>query len=116
MASGDALRVWFPEMTLKLSNKWKEGMSWKQCSVFCASMTKYRNQLRNEKKIKSAMIFCKNCGTHHAIEPLPISIRSMLVALKKISKINNDQFKELERSWKKHQKEFNLDNYGNLKS
>ena len=40
MASGDAQRAWFPEMTSKLSNKWDEGMSWKQCSVFCATMTK----------------------------------------------------------------------------
>ena len=87
MASGDAQRAWFPEMTSKLSNKWDEGMSWKQCSVFCATMTKYRKQLRNEKKIKPAMKYCKNCGAYHEIEPLPISIRSMLFALKKISKI-----------------------------
>lgn len=91
-------------------------MSWKQCSAFCATMTKYRIQLRNEKKIKPAMKYCKNCGAYHEIEPLPISIRSMLFTLKKISKINSDQFKELERSWKKHQREFNLDGYGNPKS
>ncbi len=116
MASGDAQRAWFPEMISKLTTRWEQGMSWEECTIFCHDMTEFREEIRNKKNIKRTMRKCSSCGGVHEMTVPPIGIRSMLFALKKTSVINDEQFKELEKSCKKHQRALNLDGYGNKKS
>jgi len=46
--------------------------------------------------------------------PLPISVRSLLFALIKINKITEEEFKELDKDWKKYRKANNLDMCGKV--
>ena len=114
MPSGDAQRVWFPEMLEELKTSWSESMSWDELAGFCARMTEMRKQIREERGIQSPKMRCNQCGG--ALRPLSdvsgISIRSTLFALKNNGVITDDEFKNLDKSWMKHKKKNGLDAYG----
>ncbi len=116
MPSGDNTRVWFPAMLNTLKSRWNESMSWQQCSELCKDMTQYRKQIRKEKGIKPVIKWCQNCKDYHEMEPAPISIRSLLFALKKVKVIEEKKFKELEREWKRYSRVNKLDAYGKPKA
>ena len=111
MASGDAQRAWFPEMLEKLNKIWSKNMTWEQVSLLCGEMQKIRERIRKERNIKPIRFFCKKCGKYELTTPIPITIRSLLFALKKIKKITEEEFKELDKNWKKYRKTNNLDIY-----
>lgn len=75
-------------------------------------MTKFREQIWDKRNIKPAKNWCPNCEEYHENRPQPITIRSMLFALKKTGSIYDDEFKVLDKSWKKYRKEHELDAYG----
>lgn len=112
MASGDAQRAWFPEMLENLKETWNKNMTWEQICTLCGEMQSIRNKIREEKNIKPIRFFCKKCGKYHVTPPLPITIRSLLFALKKIKKITDEEFNKLDKDWKKYRKTKNLDCYG----
>ncbi len=49
MASGDAQRVWFPEMLEELRRMWSQAMAWDDLAKFCQRMTKKRKSIREAK-------------------------------------------------------------------
>lgn len=105
MGRGDAQRAWFPEMLAELRKQWHPQMSWDECTQFCQKMTALRKSIWKERNIKPARMWCPNCRDYHCFRPADISVRSMLFALRKISVIDDDEFKKLDRAWKKYRKE-----------
>jgi len=116
MAAGDAQRVWYPEMLLELKEQWSRGTSWDDVIEFCERMTILRKELAVARDIKFPMITCPKCGKRVRSGYPKISVRSLHFALQKINVITDDEFKEIERDWKRHQRENSLDAYGRKKS
>jgi hypothetical protein len=115
MANYDARKAWYPEMLDELKKNWSSKISWEEVVIFSRRMTEERTKIRNERDIKPLQMHCKKCGGNIALPP--ISVRSCLFALRKLNVINEEQFKQLEQDWKKHQRKNRLDAYGNkLKS
>jgi hypothetical protein len=112
MPSGDAQRAWFPEMLLKLEQFWSPHVSWDEVIAFCARMTTVRTEIRQANGIKSPKFTCRACGGTHRAELLPISPRSALFALRKLSTISDQEMKLLDRAWAKYRKQNDLDAYG----
>ncbi|MFQ5822214.1 MAG: hypothetical protein ACE5I5_19725 [Candidatus Heimdallarchaeota archaeon] len=108
MASGDAQRAWFPEMLDALRERWHENITWEEVSLFCDEMQKMRDRIRESRNIKPVKIFCKECGEYSLSTPPRISIRSLLFALKKSGIVSEEQFKELDKNWKKYRKEIKV--------
>jgi hypothetical protein len=116
MPSGDAVRAWFPQMHVHLKDKWSPSLSWDECAELCREMTNLRTRIRHEQGIKPPQMFCKGCGGVHGMEPLPIGIRSLLFALRKVNLLDDDGFARLDNEWKKHQRRHSLDSIGNPKN
>jgi len=112
MAAGDAQRAWFPEMMSHLKDTWNPQMTWEECAELCNKMTLLRQSIWKKHDIKPARTWCKNCQEYHDSRPLDISIRSMLFSLKKLDLIDDNEFKQLNKAWRKYRKAFNLDAYG----
>ena len=114
MPSGDAQRVWFPEMIEELKTTWSNAMSWDELADFCERMTEMRKRIREERGIQSPKMRCNQCGGNMLpmADASGISIRSALFALRNNGVITNDAFKELDKSWMKHKKKNNLDANG----
>ncbi|MDD8019466.1 MAG: hypothetical protein PHP42_13920 [Bacteroidota bacterium] len=113
MASGDAARVWFPEMLDDLKEKWGKSMDWASVISLCNEMTEAREMIRKEKGIKPAKFKCKNCAGNMVLPP--VSVRSLLFALMKVGKIKKETFDKLDKNWKSYQRKNKLDGYGNKK-
>ncbi len=115
MAAGDVQRVWWTGMVEALEQWWNGEVPWPEFIDFCGRMMDLRKTIRDERGIKAPMIHCKKCGCDARMDIPGISVRSTLFALKNAGKISDDEFKELERSWKRHQRSNALDGYGRKK-
>lgn len=112
MASGDSFKVWFPEMINIIKLEWNSTLDWGEITALCALMSTHRNVIRAEKGIKNPFMYCDECEDKHEFLPNPISIRSLLFALKKESVIDESEFEQLDSDWKKYQRKHKLDASG----
>ena len=112
MASGDALRVWFPEMLEELERTWSPSVSWEELVRFCGRMTEKRERIREARGIAPPRMRCPGCGTLSRFDIPGVSIRSALFALKKIGAVTDAEQKVLDKSWKKYKAKNRLDGYG----
>ena len=112
MPSGDPQRVWFPMMLEALERTWSKSMTWSEFADFCQRMTVERKAFREANGIKPPRFRCPDCGEVTASDIKGVSIRSALFALKKIGVVDKDEFKELDRDWKRTKREQALDVYG----
>jgi len=114
MPAGDPQRVWFPMMLEALERTWSKSMTWDELADFCQRMTVERKAFRLANGIKPPRIRCPKCGEVTSSDIKGVSIRSALFALKKVGVVEREEFKELERSWKKHRREHDLDRFGRV--
>ena len=116
MPAGDATRVWFPEMLDELKLKWNKDLSWEEWVHICIEETEHRKVIKQKKGIRESKIKCNCCpeGKHY-MTLAPISVRSLLFALRKIDLIDDDYLKTKDKEWKSFQRKNKLDGYGNPK-
>lgn len=112
MASGDAQRVWFPEMMDELRRGWSASLPWDEVARLCAEAMELRTRIRQERRIVPPRTRCSTCGTVSQADIPGISVRSLLFALRNDGRIDAPEFARLERSWKKHRAARALDAYG----
>ena len=112
MPSGDAQRVWFPEMLDDLAEAWSPAMSWDELSDFCQRMTAKRRESRRKRGILPPRTRCSSCGEVSRSDISGVSVRSALFALKKLGVVTDQDFKALDRGFKKHRRVTGADTYG----
>jgi len=99
MPSGDAQRVWLPEMLEALKTSWSETMSWDELAEFCARMIEIRMQIREERGIQRPKTRCPRCGKVSRSDISGVSIRSALFALGNSDIVTDEELKKLDKSW-----------------
>lgn len=112
MAAGDAQRVWFPEMLDDLRATWSASMTWDELAGFCQRTTEKRRAIREARGILPPRMRCPRCGAVSRSDIRGVSVRSALFALRKLGAVTEAEFKDLDRSWKKHRARHALDPYG----
>ena len=112
MPSGDAQRVWFPEMIEILVAEWSPAMTWDELAQLCGRLSELRTELRATRGIEGPLTRCRKCGRFSRGEIEGVSIRSALFALQKASVLSHDDMKRLELDWKKHRAARRLDRLG----
>jgi hypothetical protein len=112
MASGDAQRVWFPEMLEALVAAWSASMAWEELADFCERMTLERRAIRASRGIEPPLTRCTRCGAVSRADIRGVSIRSALFALKNTGTISPADFGMLDKRWQKHRVNAGLDPYG----
>ena len=95
-----------------LEQEWNTSLSWEDCAALCQKMTEAREQLKQERGIKTATMRCPNCNGDHTMVLAPITIRSLLFALKKRGLLDETEFNKLDTEWKRYRKAHWLDAYG----
>ncbi len=75
MPSGDAQRVWFPQMIEELETSWSKTMPWEDLADFCARMTEKQKQIRRERGIQHPKTRCPKCGKASRSDTSGVSIR-----------------------------------------
>jgi hypothetical protein len=114
MASGDAQRVWFPEMIEQLRAQWREGMPLDALAGLRDDLDAMLQQIRLERKIRPGILKCPHCG-HVGRGMAPhVSVRAMIVSVARFGIAPSEQVYALEKAWAAHRKQAGLDLYGKV--
>ncbi len=112
MAAGDSTRVWFPAMLEELERRWRMTLSWEECAKLCDQMTAVRTEIRRARDLKGPRLFCRHCQEVHEMNLGPITIRSMLFALRKRGLLTDKELTEMDVRWRRYRAEHRLDGCG----
>jgi hypothetical protein len=112
MAAGDSTRSWFPEMLEELEQRWSPSLRWEEYAVVCDRMTELRTQLRRERGVKNPRMFCPHCNDVHEMIPGPVTIRSVLFALKKRGLLTEEVLSRMDAQWRRYRSRHRLDGCG----
>ncbi len=112
MPSGDAQRVWFPEMLEALTAAWSPSTTWDDLVDLCGRLTVLRKDLRHSRGIQAPLTKCPKCGSVSRGDIKGVSVRSALFALRKVGVVSDSDFQHLDRDWKKHRAARGLNELG----
>ena len=109
MPAGDSARTWFPEMLEQLEREWSLSMSWDECGDLCLRMTEARTKLRMDKGIANPKMRCRHCDEVREMTLAPLTIRSMLFALRKQGRLSDEELSKLDKEWQRYRSKNRLD-------
>ena len=116
MPSGDALRVWFPEMLEILTAAWSPSTAWDELADLCSRLTELRNSLRHSRGLAAPLMKCPTCGCVSRAVLKDVSVSAALFALRKAGVLSDADFQRLDHEWKKHRAAQGLDAFGKKKA
>jgi hypothetical protein len=112
MPSGDAQRVWFPEMIDRLRQQCRETMPFPALIELCRSLDAVLQRIRSERNILSPVMRCRRCGTVARMAKSHVSVRATILALGQFGIASGTESKRLERKWAKCRKQEELNLFG----
>jgi hypothetical protein len=112
MAAGDAQRVWFREMVERLRDQWYPDMPFEAMISLRDDLDTTLQRIRSEGNIGSPMFRCPDCGHVGPAATPHVSVRAMILSLKRFGIAPADQIRGLEKRWAAHRKQHDLDMYG----
>lgn len=116
MAAGDAQRIWFEEMIERLRSQWRRGMPFDALVELRDELDATLQWIRSERKIRSPILRCPQCGNvGRGAEP-HVSVRAMILSLNRFGIAAAEEAHVLEKAWAAHRKEDGLDLYGKMSS
>ncbi len=112
MPSGERSQTWFPEMVASLRAAWRPQLSWVAIIELRDAMQAQLNHIRTSRNIRPPVSTCPKCGrTEPEAEPR-VSVRAMLLALRRFGIESQETVRQLERGWAKHRAAEALDGEG----
>ena len=112
MASGDAQRVWFPELSAIVRQAGNPAMSMDALLRLRDRLDASLQTLRQTRQILPAMMWCPHCQAHHRAAPPRVSVRATLLALGRLADMATTDVQALETRWNRYRRQHQLDRYG----
>jgi len=112
MASGDRSRTWFPEMIEELRASWDSGMSCEQMIALRDRLQEMLEGILTSRNIVPATMRCPCCGTVGPGAPPVVSVRAMLLSLRRFEIESPEAVRSLEKMWADYRKAHDLDLHG----
>jgi hypothetical protein len=112
MASGDAQKVWCPEMIAILRQAADPAMSVETVLVLRDRLDATLQHIRRTRQILPAMMWCPQCQAHHRAAPPRVSVGATLLALGRFAAVATTDVQALEKRWNKYRRQHQLDRYG----
>ncbi len=116
MASGDRQRTWFPEMVELLRAEWRPELSWDELIALRDRVDGMMKEIRRSRNLKPVIskTLCSCCGKPLQQGGGHVSVRAMILAVKRFGIAPQEEVKVVERGWNKHRRKTGLDLYGRL--
>src|SRR4029434_570578 len=112
MASGDAQKVWFPEMIAMLRQAADPAMSVEAVLVLRDRLDAKLQHIRRTRQIRPAMMWCPHCQAHHRAAPPRVSVRATILALGRFAAVAPTDVQAIEKHWNRYRRQHQLDRYG----
>jgi hypothetical protein len=112
MPAGDPQRTWFPEMLEILRARWHVDLPFAELIELRDELDTMLHRIRAERHIRPPVIRCPQCGhVGEAAEP-DVSVRAMILSLRRFGMAPAEHVKMLEKRWATYRKQNGLDLYG----
>lgn len=112
MPSGERGQVWYPHVAALLRASWHWAITWDEVVSLRAVLQAELDEYRSQRGIVPAVIRCRECGeTGPAAHP-KISVRAMLIALRRFGIASDHDSRQREREWARYRATNSLDLYG----
>ena len=112
MASGDAQKVWFPEMIAMLRQAADPAMSMEAVLGLRDRLDATLQHIRRTRQIRPAMMWCSHCQAQHRAAPPRVSVRATILALGRFADVATTDVQALEKHWNRYRRQHQLDRYG----
>jgi hypothetical protein len=112
MAAGDASRVWFPELVEILRRDWRRSLSMEELIQLRDRLDATLQRIRSKRKIRTPRFRCRNCGQLSHAEPPKVSVRAMILSLRRFGLASADEVQALEKAWASQRRRQKLDLHG----
>jgi hypothetical protein len=112
VAAGDAQKVWFQEMVVGLRDRWQPDMPFEAMISLRDDLDTTLQRIRSEGNIGSPVFRCPHCGHVGPAAAPHVSVRAMILSLKRFGIAPAERIHELEKRWAEHRKQNDLDLYG----
>jgi hypothetical protein len=109
MPSGDAQRVWWPEMIEMLREEWRASLEMDELIALRDRLDEVLQRTRDEANILPPMMTCPKCGTRARGARHHVSVRALILAAGRFDIAPIEEMKAVEKAWARHRKEHDLD-------
>ena len=112
MASGDAQKVWFPELIAMVRQAGDAAMSMDTLLRLRDRLHTTLQTIRHTRQILPAMMWCPYCQARHRAAPPSVSVRATILALGRYTRATASEVQALEKQWNRYRKQHQLDRDG----
>ena len=112
MASGDAQKVWFPELIAMVRQAGEAAMSMDTLLRLRDRLNTTLQTTRHTRQILPAMMWCPHCQARHRAAPPSVSVRATILALGRYTHATASEIQALEKQWNRYRKQHQLDRDG----
>jgi hypothetical protein len=112
MPSGERGQVWYPELVDLLRRGWRPDASWDDVVQLRDQLQTTLENLRRDRGIAPPTFRCPRCGVAAAGAQPRISVRAMLISLRRFGIADPESVRRIEARWARYRQEHHLDLYG----
>jgi hypothetical protein len=114
MPAGERNQVWFPEIVDMLRLQWRQDLSWQSVVELRDLLQNKLDEIRESHGILPPVTRCPSCGHIGPAKPPVISVRAMLISVRRFGIGAIEATKKREHDWERHRRENKLDLLGRL--
>ncbi len=112
MPRGERSQTWFPELVAELRHCWRADHTWEAVIDLRDQLQRSLEHILSARGIKPATVRCLSCGHVGPGTPPAISVRAVLLALRRFGIEPEDRVRQLDKEWARHRALLRLDLYG----
>ncbi len=112
MPRGERSQTWFPELVAELRQSWQTEPAWEAVIDLRDQLQRTLEHILSSRGIKPATVRCLHCGHVGPGTPPAISVRAVLLALRRFGIESEDRVRRLDKEWSRHRALLRLDLYG----
>jgi hypothetical protein len=112
MPSGERSKVWYPEMVAMLREGWRADLPWHGVVELRDSVQNKLDEIRQRRGILPPVIRCPSCGAVGPSKPPVVSVRAMLISVRRFGIDAVEAIETREREWERQRRRHGLDLLG----
>ena len=112
MPRGERSQTWFPELVAELRQSWRTDPTWEAVIDLRDQLQGRLEHILDSRGIRPATVRCLHCGHVGPGTPPAISVRAVLLAVRRFGIEPEDRVGQLDKEWSRHRARLQLDLYG----
>jgi len=112
MPRGERSQTWFPELVAELRQSWRTDSTWEAVVDLRDQLQRRLEHILSSRGIRPATVRCLHCGHVGPGTSPAISVRAVLLALRRFGIEPEDRVRQLDKEWSRHRALLQLDLYG----